>query len=76
MFALRTALWVIDVRNVVARLQRTLLSDAPGSFADKYADANGTVLSLAAVESLLYAYEVSPYGRACALRGSRRRAHT
>ena len=58
MFVLRTALWVIDIRNVVVELQITLLSDSDDSLETKYDASTAAIVKLASVEPLLYAYMV------------------
>ncbi|KAI0754317.1 hypothetical protein C8Q80DRAFT_361207 [Daedaleopsis nitida] len=59
MFGLALALWIIDIHNVVAEVQMTLLKEPigqPESLSDVYSAAVTAVLRLASVEDILYSY--------------------
>lgn len=60
MYILALALWLIDVRNVVAELNLTLLSTSTDTLDDIYFAALSDILQLASYQTFLYAYMVCP----------------
>lgn len=58
MYILALSLWLIDVRNIIAEINLTLLSTSSGSLDDTYSVAVSDVLRLASYETFLYAYLV------------------
>ncbi len=59
MFGLALSLWLIDIHNVIAEVQMTLLSTSKDPLEDRYVAAVSEILRLASVEDILYAYMVS-----------------
>ncbi|KAI0643444.1 hypothetical protein C8Q79DRAFT_1012723 [Trametes meyenii] len=56
MFAMVLALWIIDIHNVIAEVQLTLLSNSTDSPAAIYAAAKHKLTHLAYAEDILYAF--------------------
>ena len=58
MYILGVILWVIDVRNVVAEVKLTLLSNSTDTLDDIYSAAVENILRAASYQTYLYAYMV------------------
>lgn len=58
MYILALSLWIIDVRNIIAEINLTLLSTSTDSLDDIYSVAVSDVLRLTSYETFLYAYLV------------------
>ncbi|KAI0694063.1 hypothetical protein BC835DRAFT_1306488 [Cytidiella melzeri] len=58
MYAMDVVLWIIDVRNVVVKLDLTLIRGGSKSLNDRYTNANSEILRLSIVEDALYSYLV------------------
>ncbi|KAI0764632.1 hypothetical protein C8Q74DRAFT_987175 [Fomes fomentarius] len=56
MFGLALSLWMIDIHNVIAEVQMTLLSTSKDPLEERYVAAMSDILRLASVEDILYAY--------------------
>lgn len=58
MYLMDLSLWMIDVRNIVTDLRLTFITSSSESLADRYAEAQDTILRLEIVEDVLYSYMV------------------
>ena len=58
MFLLHTALWIIDVRNLVTEIRITFIVPSDIPLEQRYNTAQGDVLKFVSAENLLYAYMV------------------
>lgn len=55
------SLWIIDVRNVIAEVRLTLLSNSNDTLDNLYTAALLDILRLSSVEDVLYAYMVCAF---------------
>lgn len=63
MYILALALWLIDVRNVIAEINLTLLSHSTDTLDNIYSAAVSDVLRQASYQAFLYAFLVSESDR-------------
>jgi energy-converting hydrogenase Eha subunit F len=58
MYLMNTALWIIDIHNIVGELDITLISSTGGSLDQRYTKSVDSVLKLSLAIDVLYAFMV------------------